>query len=53
MGSLQDLGKMPDGIQADRDDINPSYTESASNSVFRPGAGVAQYPDLGFLAFIW
>jgi hypothetical protein len=53
MGSFWDTGTTPDGIQAGGNDINPSSTESTSDSVFRPGAGAAQYPDLGFPAFIW
>ncbi len=33
--------------------MNLSPTESTSNSVCRPGAGVAQYPDIGVPAFMW
>jgi hypothetical protein len=41
------------GIRTGEKDINLSSTELASNSVFVPHAGVAQYPDIGFPAFIW
>jgi len=41
------------GIRAVEKDINPSSTESTSNSVFKPGAGAAQHRAVGFPAFIW